>query len=83
MNTKKLIYFIMLLSGIVVGTLISGLTSGIDFLRWLSYGIVFGTNGPISLELGVISLDFGISFNLTISCIICILIAMIVAKKVL
>lgn len=83
MNSKGLIYLIMLLSGIVVGTLVGELTKGIGFLSWLSYGILFGTKSPISLNLGVLSLDFGLSINLTISCIIFIFIALIVGRKVL
>lgn len=82
-NSKTLIYIIMFLSGIVVGTLIGNLTAGIGFLSWLSYGIVFGTKSPISINLGVLSLDFGLSINLTISCILCIVIALIIARKVL
>ena len=83
MKSKTFVYLILFLSGVVVGTLVGNITAGIDFLNWLSYGIRFGTNGPISLNLGVIALDFGLSINLTISCIICILIAFIVARKVL
>ena len=83
MRTKTFIYIIMFLSGIVIGTLVANLTAGIGFLHWLSYGINFGTSGPITLNLGVLNLDFGLSVNLTISCIIFILVAMIVAKKVL
>ncbi len=73
----------MFMSGIVIGTLVGEITKGISFLRWLSYGIVFGTDGPISLNLGVLNLDFGLSVNLTISCIIFIFIAMIIGRKVL
>ena len=82
MNSKGLIYLIMFLSGIVVGTLVGEITKGISFLKWLSYGIVFGTKTPISLELGVLSLDFGLSINLTISCIIFIFAALIIGRKV-
>ena len=83
MRSKSLVYLILILSGVVVGTLVSSITAGIDFLKWLSFGISFGTNSPLSLNLGVLAIDFGISINLTVSCIICILIAFIVARKVL
>lgn len=82
MRSKSLFYTLMLLSGIVVGTLVGNITRGIDFLYWLSYGITFGLTEPFQLDLGVLSVTFGASINLTISCIIFIVIAMIIAKKV-
>ncbi len=82
MNSKSLIYIVLFLSGVVVGSLVGKLTAGIRFLEWLSYGIKFGTNTPISIDLGVLSFDFGLSINLTISCIIFIFAAMIIGRKV-
>ena len=82
-KSKTLIYIIMFLSGVVVGTLVGNITAGISFLSWLSFGIHFGTENPVSLNLGVLSLDFGLSINLTIACIICIFASLIVARKVL
>lgn len=82
MHSKSLFYTLMLLSGIVVGTLVGNITKGIEFLSWLSYGIRFGLNTPVQLDLGVLELTFGASINLTVSCIIFIIIAMIIAKKV-
>lgn len=83
MKSKSLIYIIMFLSGIVVGSLVGKIAAGIDFLNWLNYGIMFGTKSPVSINFGVLSFDFGLSVNLTISCIIFIFIAMIIARKVL
>lgn len=82
MHSKSLFYTLMLLSGIVVGTLVGNLTAGIEFLSWLSYGIRFGLKTPVQLDLGVLDLTFGMNINLTISCIIFVIIAMIIAKKV-
>lgn len=82
MHSKSLFYTLMLLSGIVVGTLVGSITSGISFLSWLSYGIRFGLESPIQLDLGVLDLTFGININLTISCIIFMIIAMLIARKV-
>ena len=83
MKSKSLIYIIMFLSGIVVGSFVGKIVNGIDFLNWLNYGITFGTKSPINVNLGVLAFDFGLSVNLTISCIIFIFIAMIIARKVL
>ena len=82
MRSKTLFFTLMLFSGIVVGTLVGNVTRGVEFLSWLSYGIDFGMKAPVNLELGVLSLTFGFSINLTISCIIFIIIAMLVGRKV-
>ena len=82
MKSKSIIYILLVLSGVVIGSLVGKLTAGIDFLNWLSYGIRFGTKTPFSLELGVISFDFGLSIDLTVSCIIFILLALIIGRKV-
>ena len=82
MKSKSLFYTLMILSGIVVGTLVGNITRGIEFLSWLSYGIRFGFDTPVQLSLGVLDLTFGLSINLTVSCIVFIIIAMYIAKKV-
>jgi len=73
----------MLFSGIVLGAFVAKITAGIPFLEWLSFGLKFGTDAPLNIDLGVLTMDFGISINLTISCIICVFVAMIIGKKVL
>ena len=82
MRSKTLFFILMLLSGIVIGTLVGNITADIEFLSWLSYGINFGLQTPVNLELGVLSLTFGISINLTISCVIFIIISMLLGRKV-
>lgn len=83
MRSKSLIYLVLFLSGVVVGSLVGKITADISYLNWLSYGINFGTNSPISINLGVLSFDFGLSINLTVSCIIFIFLALIIGRKVL
>ena len=82
MRSKSLFYTLMILSGIVVGTLVGSITSSVEYLSWLSYGINFGLTTPFQLDLGVLSLTLGFSINLTVSCIIFVIIAMLIAKKV-
>ncbi len=82
MRSKSLFFILMLFSGIVIGTLVGNVTSGVKFLSWLSYGINFGLKAPLTLELGVLSLTFGISIKLTVSCIIFIIISMLIGRKV-
>ncbi len=81
MKHRTLFYLLMFFSGTVIGSLVSGAVAGVDALRWLSYGIAFGLKEPVRLELGVLSLTFGCSLNLTVSCIIFILLAMFIGGK--
>ncbi len=74
---------LLLFSGVVVGSLVAKLTSGISQLSWLSYGLFFGTSSPFNLKLGVIDLTFGISINITISVIIFTTVIYLVGRKLI
>ena len=74
---------IFLLAGLVIGGLIGELTSGVDFLWWLSYGQEFGLEEPITLNLNVVRLTFGIVFKINIASIIGVIISMLIYKKAL
>ena len=64
------ILIVFILSGIVVGGLLGNLAGRVDFLWWLSYGETFGLSEPITLDLQVIQLTFGLMFEINISSII-------------
>ena len=84
MATKeKNIWILMLfiLGGVVLGGLIGKLVSQVDFLWWVGYGETFGLTTPITLELGVISVAFGLTFNINVASILGIIIALFVYKK--
>lgn len=74
---------IFLLSGLVIGGLIGELASGIDFLWWLSYGQEFGISEPITLNLNVIRLTFGVVFKINIASILGVIISMLIYRKAL
>ena len=79
-NVWILILFI--LCGIVVGGLLGELASNVDFLWWLSYGETFGLAEPITLDLQVISITFGLMFEINISSIIGMVLAIFIYKKI-
>lgn len=79
-NIWVLIVFI--LSGLVVGGLLGQIASSVDFLWWLSYSQSFGINEPIVLDLSVITLTFGLMFEISISSIIGMVLAIFIYKKV-
>lgn len=79
-NVWILILFI--LCGIVVGGLLGELASQVDFLWWLSYGEEFGISDPITLDLQVITITFGLMFKINISSIIGMVLAIFIYKKI-
>ena len=73
---------IFLLSGLVIGGLIGQLASQVDFLWWLSYGQTFGLETPLSLDLSILSITFGVMFRINIASIIGMAIAIFVYRKI-
>ena len=76
------ILMIFILSGIVIGGLLGGLASNIDWLWWLSYSQSFGLENPIVLDLSVIKITFAFMFKISISSIIGMVLAIFIYKKV-
>ena len=68
--------------GVVTGSMVSEMTAGIQWLSWLSYGLDFGTQAPVVLDLGILSVTFGISIDLTISAIIFVALSLILGKLI-
>ena len=71
-----------ILCGIVVGGLLGELASNVDFLWWLSYGEEFGISEPITLDLIVITLSFGLMLKINIASIIGMILAIFIYKKI-
>ncbi|MGN1206214.1 MAG: DUF4321 domain-containing protein [Eubacterium sp.] len=77
-NTWSL--FLLLLAGIVLGSFIAHLTTGVPALSWLSYGKTFGLSSPVVLDLGILVLTFGLTIKFTIASIIGVIIAAIIYR---
>lgn len=67
---------VLVLIGFVIGRFIGTYFEG----SFLNYGQSFGLNTPIELNLGFIILTFGLKFQITISSVIGVLIALLVYK---
>ena len=76
------ILLVFILSGIVIGGLLGELASQVDWLWWLSYGESFGLSQPLTLDLSVIQLTFGLTFKINISIIIGMVLAIFIYKKI-
>lgn len=74
--------FFLICAGIVVGAMVAEMTAGIPLLSWLSYGLDFGTESPLVLDLNVLRLTVGISFKITISTIIFVALSLILGRLI-
>ena len=68
--------FLLILAGIVVGGFIGSLFP----TTWLNYGQSFGLTSPLILDLGILSITFGLSINITIASIIGIAVAIVIYR---
>lgn len=73
---------LFLLSGLVIGGLLGELASKVDWLWWLSFGESFGLQDPLSLDLKVMTITFGLMIKINIASIIGVLIALFAYRKV-
>ena len=74
------IIIIVMLFGLVIGTVIGSYCSGISALSWLDYGQVFGITSPLVLDLGVFVLTLGLTIKINIASIIGIIISFIIYR---
>ncbi len=80
MRTKTIFTFFLVLIGIVIGSLVANVTSGIPALGWLSYALTFGFAEPFVLDLSVLTLTFGLNVNLSVSVILFVIISLVLGR---
>ena len=80
MRTRTIFSFFLVLVGIVVGSLLANVTAAVPALGWLAYALSFGLESPVVLDLSVIRLTFGLSVNLSVAVILCIIISLVVGN---
>ena len=71
---------LLMLAGVVLGGFIAKLVGG-SALSWLAYGNSFGLSSPLMLDLGVLTLQFGLTIRFTIAGIIGIILAFFIYRK--
>lgn len=75
--------FLLILAGIVLGGFIGNLASGVPFLKWLDFGYSFGMKGdPLVIDLKVMVLTFKLLFNITLSSLLGIVLAVFIYRKI-
>lgn len=78
-NTLLLIFFV--LAALVLAALVAELTSGISWLKWLTWGESVGFDG-VHLDLAII--DFSVSFHMQVNVlqVVFIVVALLIYRKV-
>lgn len=82
MRRRFWLNFILVLVGIVIGTLVAQLTANIPGLSWLAYSVSFGTSSPLAVDLRVVSFTLGATVNISISVIIFVALSVILGKLI-
>ena len=72
----------LILIGIVVGTMLAEMTREIVWLSWLSYGLEFGTESPLVLNLHVLKLTLGITVRITVSTVLFIALSLLLGRMI-
>ncbi len=70
--------FLLILAGIVVGGFVGSLLPA----TWLNYGQSFGLTSPLILDLGILSITFGLTIHITIASIIGIAVALVIYRLI-
>ncbi|GMQ56119.1 hypothetical protein AN1V17_05110 [Vallitalea sediminicola] len=73
--------FLLILAGIVLGGFLGSLVKNVDWLRWLNYGLEFGMENPVKLNLEILKVVLQLNFKITITSIIGIVAGIFVYKK--
>lgn len=73
---------VFILSGLVIGGLLGELSKNVDWLWWLSYGDEFGLTSPLTLDLSVLKIQFGLTLKISIASIIGMAIAIFIYRRV-
>lgn len=85
MGTKEKniwVFIVFLLSGIVVGGLLGVLAEKVSWLWWLSYGENFGLTDPVTLDLSVLKITFGLWIKINVASILGMVLAIFIYRKV-
>lgn len=80
MKKDNIIFLLMLISGLIIGSYLGSIAVIVPWLDWLNYGKTIGLTQPFVLDLGFIYLQFALHISFTIAGIIGTVIASIIFK---
>lgn len=73
---RGLLLIVLLLLAVVLGSVIGTAAQGVSFLSWLGMSTGFGLE-PVTLDLSVLQLTFGLSFRVNVAQAILLLAAIL------
>ena len=74
---------LLVCAGVVVGSLVAEVTAGTPVLKYLSYGLDFGTAAPVTVDLHVLVVTFGITVKITVAHILFVTAAIWIGRKLI
>lgn len=80
-NKSQIVFLLILISGLIIGSFLGSLAVKVPYLLWLNYGKTIGFTQPFVIDLGFLYLQFGFHISFTIAGIIGMLISGIIYKK--
>lgn len=79
---------VIALAGVVLGgfigvlfDMLSGVANWLGFLKWLNFGFDFGLASPLYLDLGIITLTFGLTVKFTVCGLVGLFIAILFYRR--
>lgn len=79
---KRLLLFVLILAGLVIGGLLGSLAENVNALSWLNYGKSFGLSEPLVLDLELLKLTFGLMIHFNVASILGMLIGILVYTRI-
>ena len=77
------LHLLLVLVGIVTGSMVMEISAGTPWLSWLSYGLDFGTAAPFVLDLHVLQLTLGANVNITVAHVIFVMLSILLGRLIL
>ena len=80
MKKENVIFLLIIISGLIIGSYLGSIDVVIPCLNWLNYGKTIGLTQPFVLDLGFIYLQFALHISFTIAGIMGMVIASVIFK---
>ncbi len=80
MKKENIIFLLIIISGLIIGSYLGSIAVVIPWLNWLNYGKTIGLTQPFVLDLGFIYLQFALHISFTIAGIMGMVIASVIFK---
>lgn len=81
---RGLIFGLFLLMGLILGNVLTEIANNVSWLSFLTYGkqIGIGAEHPVTIDLAVIRLSFGLSIQMNLAVVLCLIGSLIFYSKV-